>query len=338
MSPELPLAMTLGAFTFLLTAIWGDPFVEVLLRLRVGKQIRETGPKSHMVKTGTPTMGGILILVPVILITLGLNLARLVQQELTGSSILLPLLVLTAFGILGAVDDIEGIRGVREHGEGIRARTKFAFQVILAVLAASTMAFVNGGFQNIDGVYIPLLPTFLEIPVWLWIPIAVFFIVGMSNAVNIADGLDGLAGLITASAFVAYGVIAHLQGQTFLVQFCFIVVGACFGFLWYNAYPAQMIMGDVGSLALGAALGTVALMTGQWLLLPIIAIIPVAAVLSVILQVGYVKLTHGRRLFRMAPIHHHFELGGWSETQVVQRFWLVSILAAMLGVALALLR
>jgi len=283
-------------------------------------------------------MGGILILVPVVLITLGLNLARLVQETLTGSSILLPLFVLAGFGLLGAIDDIEGIRGMRERGEGIRARTKFAVQVLLAVLAAGVMAFVQGGFQNANGVFIPLYPDFVELPALLWIPIAVFIIVGTSNAVNIVDGLDGLAGLITASAFAAYGVIAHLQGQVFLVQFSFIVVGACFGFLWYNAHPAQMFMGDVGSLALGAALGTIALMTGQWLLLPIIATIPVAAILSVILQVTYFRLSGGHRLFRMTPIHHHFELGGWSETQVVQRFWLVSILAAMFGVALALLR
>lgn len=338
MTPELPFALTLGAITFLLTAIWGDPFVEILRRLRVGKQIRETGPESHHIKQGTPTMGGILILVPVVLITLGLNLARLVQEELTGSSILLPLFVLLSYGILGAIDDLEGIRGIHEQGEGMRARTKFAVQTVLAIIVAVTMAFFAGGFQNANGVYIPLFTEFIDLPPLIWIPIAAFFIVGMSNAVNISDGLDGLAGLITASAFAAYGVIAHLQGQTFLVQFCFILVGACFGFLWYNAHPAQMFMGDVGALALGAALGTVALMTGQWLLLPIIAIIPVATSVSVILQVGYFRLTHGRRLFRMTPLHHHFELGGWSETQVVQRFWLVGILSAMLGVALALLR
>lgn len=338
MTPELPFALSLGAITFLLTAIWGGPFVEILRRLRLGKQIRETGPQTHLAKMGTPTMGGVLILVPVVLIALGLNLARLVQETVTGSSILLPLFVLLGFGMLGAIDDLEGVRGVRERGEGMRARTKLAFQLLLAVIAAVVMAFAGGGFQNANGVFIPLYPTFVKIPPLLWIALAVFIIVGASNAVNFVDGLDGLAGLITASAFAAYGVIAHLQGQAFLVQFSFIIVGACFGFLWYNAHPAQMFMGDVGSLALGAALGTVALMTGQWLLLPIIAIIPVATMLSVILQVAYFRLTGGQRLFRMTPLHHHFELSGWSETQVVQRFWLMGILAAMLGVALALLR
>ena len=338
MTTDLPFALTLGAITFLLTAIWGGPFTEVLRRLHIGKQIRETGPQTHLTKRGTPTMGGILILMPVLIITLVLNLARLVQSELTGSSILLPLLVLAGFGILGAIDDLEGVRGLRERGEGLRARTKFAAQFAMATVATLVMALVEGGFQNANGVFLPLYPEFIPLPVFVWVPIAVIIIVGMSNAVNFTDGLDGLSGIITASCFAAYGVIAQLQGQTFLVQFSFIMVGACFGFLWYNAHPAQMFMGDVGSLALGATLGVVALMTGQWLLLPLIALIPISEVISVVLQVTYFRLSQGRRLFRMTPIHHHFELAGWSETQVVQRFWLVGILSAMVGVALALIR
>ncbi|HLA44006.1 MAG TPA: phospho-N-acetylmuramoyl-pentapeptide-transferase, partial [Aggregatilineales bacterium] len=183
----------------------------------------------------------------------------------------------------------------------------------------------------------PMIPVEIEIARWIWIPIAILIIVGFSNAVNLTDGMDGLAGIIVATAFAAYGIIASLQGQSFLVQFCFIVVGACFGFLWYNAHPAQMFMGDVGSLSLGAALGTVALMTGQWTLLPLIAVIPVAEALSVVIQVTYFKYSDGHRVFRMAPLHHHFEKGNWSETQVVQRFWLVAILTAMVGIALVLL-
>jgi phospho-N-acetylmuramoyl-pentapeptide-transferase len=174
------------------------------------------------------------------------------------------------------------------------------------------------------------------------VPFAAFIILGSANAVNLTDGLDGLAGIIVASAFAAYGVIALLQGQSYLIRFCFTVVGASFAFLWYNAHPAQMFMGDTGSLALGATLGTVALMTGQWLLLPVVALIPVAETISVIIQVLYFKYTkrrcgRGKRVFKMSPLHHHFELMGWSETQVVQRFWLVELLAAMAGVALALL-
>jgi phospho-N-acetylmuramoyl-pentapeptide-transferase len=163
-----------------------------------------------------------------------------------------------------------------------------------------------------------------------------FVIVGSTNAVNFTDGLDGLAGLISATAFVGYGAIAMLQGQVFLVRFCFTVVGAVFAFLWYNAHPAELFMGDTGSLALGGTLAVVALMTGHWVLLPMIAIIPVSETLSVIIQIAYFKWTKGRRLFKMAPLHNHFELSGWSETQIVQRFWLVALLALMLGVALVL--
>jgi len=153
--------------------------------------------------------------------------------------------------------------------------------------------------------------------------------------VNFTDGLDGLAGLISATAFAAFGGIALLQGQYFLARFSFTLVGAIFGFLWFNVHPAQLFMGDTGSLPLGATLAVVALMTGQWILLPLIAIIPMSALLSVVLQVGYFKLTKGRRLFKMAPIQHHFELSGWSETQVVQLFWVISLLSAMIGTALA---
>jgi phospho-N-acetylmuramoyl-pentapeptide-transferase len=176
----------------------------------------------------------------------------------------------------------------------------------------------------------------------LYPPIAIFIIVGSSNAVNFTDGLDGLAGSIAAISFAAYGIIAHLQGQIYLVRFCFTVVGAILAFLWYNAYPAELFMGDTGSLALGATLAVVALMTGQWLLLPIIGFVFVAETLSIIIQVCYFKFTKrrygkGRRIFKMAPLHHHFELLGWSETQVTQRFLLISMLFAMLGVALALI-
>jgi phospho-N-acetylmuramoyl-pentapeptide-transferase len=256
---------------------------------------------------------------------------------------LLPLGVLVGFAFLGMFDDWEGIqrsRGV--HGEGLPGRVKFMAQLLLAGIAAGIISLYRGGFSFANEVTLPLVPITISISQIVFIPIAMFIIVGMSNAVNLTDGLDGLAGIITASAFAAYGVIAYLQGQTYLVQLCFVMVGACFAFLWYNAYPAQLFMGDTGSLPLGAALGTVAIMTGQWLLLPIIAIVPVAETLTVILQVLSAKFSRrylgvDRRLFRMSPLHHHFELGGWSQTQVVQRFWLVGILSAMVGIALALL-
>lgn len=337
----LPFALTVGAIAFLLGVIWGGPFIEVLRRLKIGKQIRAELSEHHQKKVGTPTMGGIMIVLPVLAIALGLNIVSVIRT-VTGPSILLPLFVLVGFALLGAVDDWQGIQNSRrQRGEGLSARAKFLGQVVLAGVAAAVISLYDGGFSFANEVRLPLLPVVIPISPVLFIPITIFIIVGMSNAVNLTDGLDGLAGIITASAFAAYGVIAYLQEQIFLTQFCFIVVGACFAFLWYNAHPAQLFMGDTGSLALGAALGTVAVMTGQWLLLPIVAIVPVAETLSVILQVASAKYTRhhwgvDRRIFRQAPLHGHFELGGWSETQVVQRFWLVGLLSAMIGVALAL--
>jgi phospho-N-acetylmuramoyl-pentapeptide-transferase len=326
----------MGALAFLLGVIWGSPFVEILRRLRIGKQIRIELGEGHQKKAGTPTMGGILIVLPVVLVALGLNIVGVIRT-VTGPSILLPLAVLAGFSLLGMIDDWEGIQNSRgPRGEGLSGRVKFAAQVILATIVAVIISQYEGGFSFANQIVLPLIPFPIEISPLLFIPITAFYIVGMSNALNFTDGLDGLAGIISASAFAAYGVIAFLQGQIFLVQLCFIIVGACFAFLWYNAHPAQLFMGDTGSLALGATLGTIAVMTGQWLLLPIIAIVPVAEVVTVILQVAYFKYTGGQRLFRQSPLHHHFELGGWSETQIVQRFWLVGLLSAMIGVALAL--
>ena len=337
MPGALPVALTMGGTAFMLAVIWGGPFIEILKRLRLGKQILESLPGSHQVKAGTPTFGGLLILIPAVLLTLSLNLASLLNPEVvTGASILLPLLVLVGYGALGMIDDWEGVRGLRERGQGISARAKFTAQVVLAVITAVVMSQWQGGFQHANTIFIPFIGIPLPVTPILWIPLAAFIIVAMSNAINFTDGLDGLAGIISASAFATYGLIAFLQGQIFLVQFCFIVMGACFAFLWYNAFPAQLFMGDTGALALGAALATVALMTGQWALLPVIAIVPVAETLSVVIQMVAGRFW-GRLPFKMAPLHLHFQLSGWSETQVVQRFWLVSLIGAMLGIALALL-
>jgi phospho-N-acetylmuramoyl-pentapeptide-transferase len=342
MPPSLPFALSMGVVTFVLCVIWGGPFLEVLRRLKIGKQIRVELPEGHQVKAGTPTMGGLMIIFPVFAIVLSLNIVSVIRGSgLTGASILLPLGVLIGFALLGAYDDWEGIRRSRnpnkERGKGISARMKLALQVVLAFAAAIIISLYDGGFQFTNQINLPLLRFAIPLSPIFFIPLTAFIIVAMSNATNLTDGLDGLAGIITASAFAAYGIIAFMQGQIFIVQLCFILVGACFAFLWYNAHPAQMFMGDVGSLALGAALGTIAIMTGQWLLLPIIAIVPIAETLSVILQVAYFKRTKGKRLFKMSPLHHHFELVGWSQTQVVQRFWLIGLLAAIVGIALALL-
>jgi phospho-N-acetylmuramoyl-pentapeptide-transferase len=328
-------ALILASIAFLLAVGWGPVLIGILRHYRIGKRIRIDGPRGHQTKFGTPTMGGLLIVVPVLLITIALNIYNLLGQTVIGLSILVPLGVMLVYAIIGAIDDIAGVRGMR-RGEGFRARQKIVWEILLTLGIALVLHFG----LDLRSVAIPGVIEKIDIGLF-YIPIAMFLIIGFSNAVNLTDGLDGLAGIIVASAFAAYGVIAYLQGQVYLVRFCFTVVGACFAFLWYNAHPAQMFMGDTGSLALGATLATVSLMTGQWLLLPVVALIPVAEALSVIIQVTYFKYTkrrygQGRRVFKMAPLHHHFELRGWSETQVVQRFWLVGLMAAMVGVALAL--
>lgn len=329
---ETSLALALSTLSFLLSVIWGSPLLRVLKYFRIGKIIRAEGPERHMVKTGVPTMGGVMFIMPVILLTILLNGVALVDREeqYMGNQVMLPMAVMLIFSVLGAIDDWEGIRGHRK-GLGMRARTKFLFQVIFGVAIAIVLQKV----LQVPEMYWPGVAEPLSLGMW-YIPIATFLIVGMSNAVNFTDGLDGLAGLISATAFAAIGAIALMRGDVFVGRFCFTLVGALFGFLWYNVHPAQLFMGDTGSLALGATMATVGLMTGNWLLIPIIAIIPVSTTLSVILQVAYFKLTGGKRLFKMTPLHHHFELLGWSETQVVQRFWLVSLLFAMLGIAVAL--
>jgi phospho-N-acetylmuramoyl-pentapeptide-transferase len=329
---QTAMALSLGGITFMLTVIWGGPLIRVLRMLKIGKAIRIEGPQRHFTKLGTPTMGGWLVVIPVLLVTGVLNLVTILGKlSVLGRSILLPLFIMVANAILGAWDDWRGIRGAR-RGEGIRGRTKFIWQVVIALVAAIALKYG----LDAPNMFLPNYPEEINLGIW-YVPIAMFWIVGYSNAINLTDGLDGLAGLITATAFAAYGAIAMLQGQVFLVRFCFTVVGALFAFLWYNVYPAELFMGDTGSLSMGATLAVVALMTGQWPLLLIIAIIPTSVTMSVILQIAYFKLSKGRRLFKMAPLHHHFELLGWSETQVVQRFWLVALLAAMIGVALALI-
>ena len=326
---QAAISMALAAFSFMLTVIWGTPLLRILRHFKVGKAIRVDGPERHFNKLGTPTMGGIMIILPVLFITSLLNATTLMGITVLGRSIIVPMGVMVAFAALGAIDDWQGLRGDR-RAKGMRARTKFLIQVILALVTAIVLYFM----LRVPDMFIPGKSGVIRLGLW-YIPIAAFVMVFSTNAVNLTDGLDGMAGLITATAFIAFGGIAILQGQIYLVRFCFTLVGAIFGFLWFNVHPAQLFMGDTGSLALGATLGVVALMTGQWILLPVIAIIPFSVVLSVVLQVLYFKWTGGKRLFKMSPLHHHFELSGWSETQVVQRFWLISLLAAMIGVALA---
>jgi phospho-N-acetylmuramoyl-pentapeptide-transferase len=327
---ETSMVLSLSLIGFLMTVIWGGPFIRLLKHFKIGKLIRLEGPQRHLTKMGTPTMGGLMFIIPVLFISILLNFVSFLGVNLLGSETFIPLLTLILFGLLGAIDDWEGIRGPRKQ-LGMRARTKFIFQVILAVGIALALRY----YVRVPQLFWPGVNQVINLDPF-YVPIAAFIIVGMSNAVNFTDGLDGLAGLITVTAFAAYGGIAIMQGQETIARFCFTLVGALFGFLWFNVHPAVLIMGDAGSLALGGSLAVVALMTGQWMLIPIIAIIPVSEAVSVVLQIGYFKLTKGKRLFKMAPLHHHFELLGWSETQVVQRFWLISLLFAIIGIAVGL--
>ncbi len=349
-------ALFLGGLAFLLAVVWGGPLIRLLRAKRIGKQIRIEGPQTHQVKMGTPTMGGLMIVVPVVVITGVVTVINLIVEmnqgrpiANLGQQVLVPVGTMIAFAILGALDDLENVRGKRVKGEGMRPRTKWFIQVGLATVIALVLHF---GPSQLRSVAIPGVANRIDIGL-LWIPFAIFWILTFSNAVNLTDGLDGLAGILTATAFIAYAIIAYLQsfagatpGEAVqlsnLVPFCLIVVGAILAFLWFNAHPAQLFMGDTGALALGATLAVVALMTGQWLLLPVVALVPIAETVTVSLQVLYFKYTkrrfgEGRRLFKMAPLHHHFELLGWSETQIVQRFWLIGIWSAMVGIALALL-
>ncbi len=316
-------ALRVAAFTAFVALAAGYPLVHILRTLRVGKQIRLDGPDSHHEKAGTPTMGGILVWASVFVSTALFNV-------INNPSIVVPLAVTAFTGVLGTLDDVLGLLG--KTTEGLTVRVKFAGLGAISIGTAVAVWAVLG----YDYLYLPTIvaPWHLGL---LYVPLAALAVLATANAVNLTDGLDSLAGVCAAVAFTCYGIIAHLQGQAPLATFCFTIVGALLAFLWFNAYPANLFMGDAGALSLGAALATVALMTGHLLLLPLIGFVFVAEALSVILQVGFFKLTGGRRLFRMSPLHHHFEMMGWSETHVSQRFWLISIFTGMIGIALALI-
>jgi phospho-N-acetylmuramoyl-pentapeptide-transferase len=325
------LAIAISGFSFFLSVIWGSPFIRLLKQLKIGKIISVNVPESHLAKMNTPTMGGFMFLIPITILTVILNAVSLFGSRLFGSSIFVPLVTMWGFALIGAVDDWEGIRGPR-RGLGMSARTKFILQAIIALIIAYGLKEV----LDVPHLFWPSAPAPFDLG-WWYIPIAAFIIVAMANAVNFTDGVDGLAGMISLTMFGIYGIIAMTQQQVYLARFCFCVVGALAGFLWFNVKPAELMMGDTGSQALGATLAVVALMTGRWLFLPLIAIIPVAELLSVIIQVVYFRATHGKRVFKKAPIHHHFEMLGWPEDKIVLRFWLIGLIAGMLGLALTFL-
>jgi phospho-N-acetylmuramoyl-pentapeptide-transferase len=300
----------------------GPVYIGLLQRLGFGKQIRVDGPEGHFSKAGTPTMGGMLLVVVVMFLAMALRIEDV--------STLTPMLTLVGVGILGAIDDYVNA----QTGLGMRGRFKLVWQTVVALLAAW---YIQRHFA-IDFLNVPVVGAVTVGPL-LFIAFVAFVIVAMSNGVNLTDGLDGLAGGVLIFSFVAYLLIALVavpdlkNSQPNLAVFCALLIGALMGFLWFNVHPAQLFMGDSGALGLGATLAVVATISGQLLLLVIIGAVFVAVTLSVVLQVGSFKL-RGRRIFRMAPLQHHFELGGWHEITIVIRFWIIAGLFVAFGLGI----
>jgi phospho-N-acetylmuramoyl-pentapeptide-transferase len=322
--------------TLLLCYLLGPRIIEALRRLKVGQSIRGDGPRTHLAKGGTPTMGGVMILLAVIL-------SVLLWQDLENRMVWLCLGSLAAFGAIGYIDDY--LKVTRKNADGLPGWVKFGAQAAVALAVALILYY--SGREGVTELYVP----FFKNPVVdlgpLWIPFAVLLMVGESNAVNLSDGLDGLAAGLLIWVFITLGILSYLSGRADfsaylgiphieeageLTVFCLAAVGACVGFLWFNAHPAEVFMGDVGSLSLGGIIATLSLILKKELLILVIGGVFVLEAASVILQVLSFKLL-GRRIFKMAPLHHHFELSGWVETKVVIRFWILGGLFAIIALS-----
>ncbi len=315
-------ALLLGVISLLATVVAGYPAVGLLRRLKLGKEISEWGPETHQVKAGTPTMGGLIFLAVIAAVTIAFNFFG-------RYSVAAPLTIMGALAVVGFVDDLGSIQGHEQHA--LSKRIKLV--AFLAIGAASAYG-LSELLEISHSVNIPWAGR-RDVGDLLYLAAVLGTVVLAAGGVAVADGLDGLVAGAGAVAYGAYGVIALLQEQDYLGAFCFTVAGALVGFLWHNSYPARVFMGDAGALALGGGLAIVAFMTGHWLILPVIGAVFVADGASTYLQIGYYKISGGRRIFRMAPLHHHFEKGGWSEVQVVQRFWAAGAAGAALGIVLA---
>ena len=339
----LTMRVILGILTALLLSLWLGPKVIVgLRRLQVGQTVRDDGPQTHLSKTGTPTMGGLLILMSVFI-------SVLLWADLSNRYVWVTLFVLGGFGIVGFVDDYRKV--VRKDPAGLIARWKYFWQSLIATTVAVYL-FYAAGQDAETALLIPFVKDIMPQLGALYILLAYFVIVGTSNAVNLTDGLDGLAIMPTVMVAGALGVFAYVTGNVNfsaylnipyipeaaeLTVVCAALCGAGLGFLWFNTYPAQVFMGDVGSLALGATLGIIAILVRQELVLFIMGGVFVMETISVVLQVGSYKM-RGKRVFRMAPIHHHYELKGWPEPRVIVRFWILSLILVLVGLATLKLR
>jgi phospho-N-acetylmuramoyl-pentapeptide-transferase len=339
----LTLRAILSTLTALLIAvIIGPKMIRWLQHMQIGQTIRDDGPESHLAKSGTPTMGGLLILAAIVS-------SVLLWSDLSNRYVWVTLFVLASFGVIGFVDDYRKV--IRKDARGLIARWKYFWQSVIAIVVA---LYLYSSQQNPaeTALLVPFFKDVMPQMGMLFIVVTYFVIVGTSNAVNLTDGLDGLAivpVILVAGAFAifayvtgninfsAYLHIPYLPLTSELVIVCTAIVGAGLGFLWFNTYPAQVFMGDVGSLALGGTLGILAVLVRQEIVLFIMGGIFVAETLSVILQVGSFKL-RGKRIFRMAPIHHHYELKGWPEPRVIVRFWIISLMLVLVGLATLKLR
>lgn len=333
----------LGVLTALGISLWMGPWViKKLNQLQIGQSIRDDGPESHLSKSGTPTMGGTLILFAILM-------SSILWSDLSNRYVLVVAFVTFTFGLIGWVDDYRKV--VEKNSKGLPARWKYFWQSVLSLVVAIFL-YVSATSPAETAIIVPFFKDFSFSLGLLYIPLAYVMIVGSSNAVNLTDGLDGLAIMPTVMVGSALGIIAYLVGNfNFsnylhipfipgageLVVYCGALAGAGLGFLWFNTYPAQVFMGDVGALALGAALGVIALIVRHEIVFFIMSGIFVMETVSVILQVASFKLT-GRRIFRMAPLHHHFELKGWPEPRVIVRFWIITVMLVLFGLATLKLR
>lgn len=331
-----------AAITALFICFVAGPWLIGKLRsLQIGQAIRDDGPQSHLSKQGTPTMGGILIIFSVVISTL-------LWANLNVDYIWLVIMVTLGFGLIGFMDDYRKLTD--RSSKGISGKTRLGGEILIA-LFLSVVLYIKPDFTT--HLTVPFFKTVLPDLGWGYVILSTFIIVGTANAVNLTDGLDGLAIGPAITSFMTYLLFAYFVGNIRIANylqipyvagtgelsiFCGAVVGAGIGFLWYNSYPAEVFMGDVGSLSLGGALGTMAVLTKQEILLVIVGGLFVVETLSVIFQVGWFKVSRGRRIFRMAPLHHHFELKGWPEPKVIVRFWIISILLALVALSTLKLR
>lgn len=314
--------------TFALTVVLSFIIIPILKKLKVGQMERDDGPKSHLKKQGTPTMGGIIMAISMLIICIWLYFycGKQMHDLETAKNILPLLIVAVGFGLIGFIDDFKKL--VLKNTKGLSPKSKMIGLLIIAVIY--TLYLIN--VLNIGTeIYIPFIKTSINLPIFIYIPFAIFVMLGTTNAVNLTDGIDGLSSSVTTIILTCLTVIAILFNINEVTLFGSALSGACLGFLVFNLYPSKVMMGDTGSLMLGGAVAAIALYLKMPLILIIIAIIPIAETLSVMIQVMHFKRT-GKRVFKMAPLHHHFELSGWNENKIVSIFSMLTLIACIIGV------